>query len=48
MTRIYTTRFKLGMFDPQEQVPYSIPESVINSRRTGSWPTKRRSSRSCC
>jgi beta-glucosidase len=32
VTRIYTTRFKLGMFDPQEQVPYaSIPESVINS-----------------
>jgi len=29
--RIYTTRFKLGMFDPPEQVPYaSIPESVIN------------------
>ena len=32
VTRIYTTRFKLGMFDPQEMVPYStIPESVINS-----------------
>lgn len=32
VTRIYTTRFKLGMFDPPEQVPYaSIPESVINS-----------------
>jgi beta-glucosidase len=32
VTRIYTTRFKLGMFDPQEQVPFSsIPESVINS-----------------
>jgi beta-glucosidase len=32
ITRIFTTRFKLGMFDPQEQVPYSsIPESVINS-----------------
>ncbi len=32
VTRIYTTRFKLGMFDPQEQVPYAaIPESVINS-----------------
>lgn len=31
VTRIYTTRFKLGMFDPPEQVPYtSIPESVIN------------------
>jgi beta-glucosidase len=31
LTHIYTTRFKLGMFDPQEQVPYaSIPESVIN------------------
>ncbi|MFO7635198.1 MAG: glycoside hydrolase family 3 C-terminal domain-containing protein [Caldilinea sp.] len=32
VTRIYTTRFKLGMFDPPEMVPYaSIPESVINS-----------------
>ncbi len=32
VTRIYTTRFKLGMFDPQEQVPYaSISEDVINS-----------------
>ncbi|MFN3979286.1 MAG: glycoside hydrolase family 3 C-terminal domain-containing protein [Caldilinea sp.] len=31
VTRVYTTRFKLGMFDPQEQVPYaSISESVIN------------------
>lgn len=31
VARIYTTRFKLGMFDPQEQVPFaSIPESVIN------------------
>ncbi len=30
--RIYTTRFKLGMFDPPEMVPYTgIPESVINS-----------------
>jgi beta-glucosidase len=32
VTRIYTTRFKLGMFDPDDQVPYAaIPESVINS-----------------
>lgn len=32
VTRIYTTRFKLGMFDPQEMVPFAaIPESVINS-----------------
>ncbi|MBE2237356.1 MAG: glycoside hydrolase family 3 C-terminal domain-containing protein [Caldilineaceae bacterium] len=32
VTRVYTTRFKLGMFDPQEQTPFStIPESVINS-----------------
>ena len=31
MTQICTTRFKLGMFDPPEQVPFaSIPESVIN------------------
>ena len=31
VTRIYTTRFKLGMFDPQEEVPFSsTPESVIN------------------
>jgi len=30
VTRIYTTRFKLGMFDPQEQVPFaSISESII-------------------
>ena len=29
--RIYTTRFKLGMFDPQEEVPFSdTPESIIN------------------
>jgi beta-glucosidase len=32
IARIYTTRFKLGMFDPPEQVPFTtIPESVINS-----------------
>ena len=32
VSRIYTTRFKLGMFDPPEQVPFTtIPESVINS-----------------
>ncbi len=32
ISRIYTTRFKLGMFDPPEQVPFTtIPESVINS-----------------
>jgi beta-glucosidase len=32
IARTYTTRFKLGMFDPPEMVPYaSIPESVINS-----------------
>ncbi len=31
VSRIYTTRFKLGMFDPQEDVPFaSTPESVIN------------------
>lgn len=32
VSRIYTTRFKMGMFDPPEQVPFTqIPESVINS-----------------
>jgi len=32
LTHTLTTRFKLGMFDPPEQVPYtSIPTSVINS-----------------
>jgi beta-glucosidase len=30
--RTLATRFKLGLFDPQEQVPYSrIPMSVVNS-----------------
>lgn len=30
LTRVYTTRFKLGMFDPPERVPYaSIPEDVV-------------------
>ena len=30
--RLFTARFRLGMFDPPEQVPYSqIPYSVINS-----------------
>jgi len=32
LTRVLTARFRLGMFDPVEKVPYSkIPESVINS-----------------
>lgn len=31
LTHIFTTRFKLGMFDPQEMVPYAaIGEEVIN------------------
>jgi beta-glucosidase len=31
LARTLTTRFKLGMFDPPEQVPYtSIPMSVVN------------------
>ena len=32
LERTYTTRFRLGMFDPAEMVPYtSIPMSVVNS-----------------
>ncbi len=32
LARTLTTRFKLGMFDPPEQVPYAaIPLSVVNS-----------------
>jgi len=32
--RLMTARFKLGMFDPPEQVPYSkIPYRVVNSRK---------------
>ena len=32
LARTLTTRFKLGMFDPPETVPYAaIPESVVNS-----------------
>jgi beta-glucosidase len=32
LARTLATRFKLGIFDPQEQVPYSsIPLSVVNS-----------------
>jgi beta-glucosidase len=32
LTRVLTTRFKLGMFDPPEQVPYAaIPLSVVAS-----------------
>ncbi|PIE34703.1 glycosyl hydrolase [candidate division KSB3 bacterium] len=37
LTRLFTTRFKLGMFDPQDDVPYSkIPLDVVNceSHRT--------------
>jgi len=31
--RLFTTRFKLGMFDPEESVPYSqIPMSVVGSQ----------------
>jgi beta-glucosidase len=34
LRRILRTRFKLGMFDPPEKVPYtSIPESIVNCRR---------------
>jgi beta-glucosidase len=32
VTRLFTARFRLGMFDPPEQVPYAqIPYEVINS-----------------
>ncbi len=32
VTRLFTARFRLGMFDPPEQVPYAqIPYSVVNS-----------------
>ncbi|MDZ7723295.1 MAG: glycoside hydrolase family 3 C-terminal domain-containing protein [candidate division KSB1 bacterium] len=32
--RLFTARFKLGMFDPPEQVPYTqIPYSVVNSEK---------------
>ncbi len=32
LTRTFTTRFKLGMFDPEEMVPFaSTPMSVVNS-----------------
>jgi len=34
LTRLLTTRFKLGMFDPPERVPYAAtPMSVVGSRR---------------
>ncbi|GEM49925.1 glycoside hydrolase family 3 N-terminal domain-containing protein [Deinococcus cellulosilyticus] len=33
LTRVYTTRFKLGMFDPPERVPYaSISPDVVGSK----------------
>ena len=33
VTRLYTTRFRLGMFDPPEQVPYAqIPIEVVDSQ----------------
>jgi beta-glucosidase len=32
LTRLFTARFKLGMFDPEERVPFSkIPYSVVGS-----------------
>lgn len=32
VTRLFTARFRLGMFDPPEQVPYArIPYQVVNS-----------------
>lgn len=34
LARTLVTRFKLGMFDPQEQVPYAaIPMSVVGSKK---------------
>ena len=34
LARVLVTRFKLGMFDPPERVPYStIPMSVVGSRK---------------
>jgi beta-glucosidase len=34
LSRTLVTRFKLGMFDPQEQVPYAaIPMSVVGSKK---------------
>jgi beta-glucosidase len=34
LSRTLTTRFKLGMFDPQEQVPYAAtPMSVVGSKK---------------
>jgi beta-glucosidase len=34
LSRVLTTRFKLGMFDPPDQVPYaSMPMSVVGSKK---------------
>jgi beta-glucosidase len=34
LSRVLTTRFKLGMFDPPDQVPYAaIPMSVVGSKK---------------
>ncbi|MFX0070684.1 MAG: glycoside hydrolase family 3 protein, partial [Candidatus Hermodarchaeota archaeon] len=34
LTRVFTARFKLGMFDPSELVPYAnIPYSIVNCQK---------------
>ncbi len=47
--RLFVARFRLGMFDPPEMVPFSkIPYSENASRNTGGSHSKPRRNPSCC
>ena len=50
MTRLFTARMKLGMFDPPEMVPYTkIDEKQARQRRnTAPWPASWPTSPWCC
>ena len=48
LERLFVARFRLGMFDPTERVPYSkIPISGTIRARTGRWRGRRSGRRSC-
>ncbi len=49
LERLFVARFKLGMFDPPERVPFSkIPYSEVDSEAIASSRWKPRGSPSCC
>jgi len=49
LTRLFTARMKLGMFDPPEMVPYSkIDEKLLTARNIAPWPASWPTNPWCC